>query len=159
VTQTMAPPPPPPPPPHPTKRGKGKRKAKGFVEPPTPHTSNSDFYLCASNLQTGGEEKKEEEPLIQVNNPNRNNKTAAHIKASALSKDAKPELSRRERSPPPNQSFVPKIYRPISPPPPSLCLHREAIEKERKRKQYQEAYASGKTPEVPPHPHMWYTQA
>lgn len=42
-------------------------------------------------------EQEKKKSALEVHNPNRQNKTPQHIKASALSKDAKPELSRRER--------------------------------------------------------------
>jgi hypothetical protein len=43
------------------------------------------------------EQTTKKEPIIETSNLNRDNKTAQHIKASALSTTAKPELSRRER--------------------------------------------------------------
>jgi hypothetical protein len=53
------------------------------------------FFLEAD--PSSKEQEKKAEPVIETSNPNRDNKTATHIKASNLSKDAKPELSRRER--------------------------------------------------------------
>jgi hypothetical protein len=44
-----------------------------------------------------GVQETKKEPIIESVNLNRDNKTAQHIKASALSSNAKPELSRRER--------------------------------------------------------------
>jgi hypothetical protein len=50
------------------------------------------------------EQTTKKEPIIETSNLNRDNKTAQHIKASALSTTAKPELSRRERCVKPNQT-------------------------------------------------------
>lgn len=83
--------------------------------------NDSDSDSDSDSSGSEGEKTTKKEPIIETSNLNRDNKTAQHIKASALSTTAKPELSRRER---------------------------EAIEKERKRKQHQEAYASGKTAEA-----------
>ena len=77
--------------------GSEGEKVRSFARSPHTHTHTPHTHTWWLTRRNGYEQSTKKEPIIETSNLNRDNKTAQHIKASALSTTAKPELSRRER--------------------------------------------------------------